>query len=158
MLARRIGAQLAMLIMEAQEKYNQFVIFYRTGQLAYVTSKVWDQVSASFIFRSFYHFLFYSCFYFEYIHNFYNFCNLLCTIVWQSIVDNEAVESMEEDSNGESSHIQQLLRQPQPAWRHVEGAKNYTWIKKSFSVCFWIKFHIIMKIRWCCQQLITQDN
>ena len=31
MLARRVGVQVAQLIRDIQEKYNQFVIFYRTG-------------------------------------------------------------------------------------------------------------------------------
>ena len=31
MLARRVGVQVAQLIRDVQEKYNQFVIFYRTG-------------------------------------------------------------------------------------------------------------------------------
>ena len=38
-MARRVGAQLAMSIKDLQEKYNQFVIFYCTGKLAYVSSK-----------------------------------------------------------------------------------------------------------------------
>jgi hypothetical protein len=32
MLARRVGVQVAQLIRDLQEKYNQFVIFYRTGK------------------------------------------------------------------------------------------------------------------------------
>lgn len=31
------------LIRDIQEKYNQFVIFYRTGKLAYVSKRIWDQ-------------------------------------------------------------------------------------------------------------------
>jgi len=41
--ARKVGSQLALLIRDLQEKYNQAVIFYRTGKLAYMTSKVWEQ-------------------------------------------------------------------------------------------------------------------
>ena len=43
-MARRVGALVAMSIKDLQEKYNQFIIFYRTGKLAYVSSKIWDQV------------------------------------------------------------------------------------------------------------------
>ena len=48
-MARRVGAQVAMSIKDLQEKYNQFVIFYRTGKLAYVSSKVWDQVQTIYV-------------------------------------------------------------------------------------------------------------
>ena len=41
--ARKVGSQLALLIRDLQEKYNQAVIFYRTGKLAYMSSKVWEQ-------------------------------------------------------------------------------------------------------------------
>eukprot|EP01038_Epipyxis_sp_PR26KG_P012890 gene12890-17271_t len=40
---RRVGVQVLQLIRDIQEKYNQAIIFYRTGRLAYVTSKTWDQ-------------------------------------------------------------------------------------------------------------------
>jgi hypothetical protein len=43
MMARTVGVQLAQLIKDTQEKYNQFVIFYRTGKLAYLSSKTWEQ-------------------------------------------------------------------------------------------------------------------
>lgn len=42
-LARQIGARTALVVQELQEKYNQAIIFYRTGKLAYVSSKVWEQ-------------------------------------------------------------------------------------------------------------------
>lgn len=40
---RRLGAQVALVVSEIQEKYNQAIIFYRTGKLAYVSSKTWEQ-------------------------------------------------------------------------------------------------------------------
>lgn len=43
LLARRVGVYVVQFIRDIQEKYNQFVIFYRTGQMAYVTSKIWEQ-------------------------------------------------------------------------------------------------------------------
>lgn len=43
LLARRVGVQVLQFVKDIQEKYNQFVIFYRTGKLAYMTSKVWEQ-------------------------------------------------------------------------------------------------------------------
>lgn len=47
-VTRRVGVQLAQLIRDIQEKYLQFVIFYRTGKLAYVTSKIWQQYDTQF--------------------------------------------------------------------------------------------------------------
>lgn len=43
LLARKIGVQLAQTIKDIQEKYNQFVIFYRTGKLAYMSARIWDK-------------------------------------------------------------------------------------------------------------------
>eukprot|EP01041_Mallomonas_annulata_P003278 gene3278-6490_t len=42
-IARRVGVESAQVIRELQEKYNQLIVFYRTGQLAYLSSKTWDQ-------------------------------------------------------------------------------------------------------------------
>jgi hypothetical protein len=42
-LVRKTGAQVALYIQELVEMYNQFIVFYRTGKLAYVTSKTWDK-------------------------------------------------------------------------------------------------------------------
>lgn len=42
-LARRVGVEVAQQIKDLQEKYNQFMIFYRTGKLAYVSSKTWER-------------------------------------------------------------------------------------------------------------------
>lgn len=42
LLARRVGVQVVQFIRDWQEKYNQLVIFYQTGQLAYTTSKIWE--------------------------------------------------------------------------------------------------------------------
>jgi hypothetical protein len=43
MLARRVGVQVTQFVKDLQEKYNQFIIFYRTGKLAYVSKRIWDQ-------------------------------------------------------------------------------------------------------------------
>lgn len=43
LLARRIGVQVTQLVRDIQEKYNQAIIFYRTGKLAYTSKKIWDQ-------------------------------------------------------------------------------------------------------------------
>eukprot|EP00981_Chlorochromonas_danica_P013339 scaffold6187_cov168-Ochromonas_danica.AAC.3 len=48
-IARRIGGLLARQVMDLQEKYNQAIIFYRTGKLAYVTSKVWESYDERFL-------------------------------------------------------------------------------------------------------------
>jgi hypothetical protein len=40
---RRLSTQLSFHIKELQEKYNQIIIFYRTGRLAYYSSKIWEQ-------------------------------------------------------------------------------------------------------------------
>lgn len=45
---RRCGAQLAQFIRDWQEKYNQAVIFYQTGKLAYVSSKTWEKYDQQF--------------------------------------------------------------------------------------------------------------
>jgi len=45
---RRCGAQLAQFIRDWQEKYNQAVIFYQTGKLAYVSSKTWEKYDKQF--------------------------------------------------------------------------------------------------------------
>ena len=42
-LTRRVGVQLAQLAIDVQEKYNQAMIFYKTGKLAYVSSKMWEK-------------------------------------------------------------------------------------------------------------------
>jgi hypothetical protein len=47
-LARRVGAQVAQYIRDLQEKYNQAVIFYQTGKMAYVSSKTWEKYDAQF--------------------------------------------------------------------------------------------------------------
>ena len=47
-VARRGGVSLAQLIRDFQEKYNQFVIFYQTGKLAYHSSKIWEQWDGQF--------------------------------------------------------------------------------------------------------------
>ena len=48
MVARRVGVQVAAVIRDIQEKYNQFVIFYQTGKLAYYSSKIWEQYDSQF--------------------------------------------------------------------------------------------------------------
>jgi len=48
MVARRVGVQVAAVIRDIQEKYNQFVIFYQTGKLAYYSSKIWEQYDTQF--------------------------------------------------------------------------------------------------------------
>ncbi|KAJ1409263.1 hypothetical protein B484DRAFT_423373 [Ochromonadaceae sp. CCMP2298] len=47
-LARRVGAQVAQYIRDLQEKYNQAIIFYQTGKMAYVSSKTWEKYDAQF--------------------------------------------------------------------------------------------------------------
>ena len=47
-VARRVGVSVAQLIRDIQEKYNQFVIFYQTGKLAYHSSKIWEQWDSQF--------------------------------------------------------------------------------------------------------------
>jgi hypothetical protein len=42
-LARWAGVLLAQSVREVQEKVYQFRIFYKTGKLAYMSSKVWEQ-------------------------------------------------------------------------------------------------------------------
>eukprot|EP01040_Poterioochromonas_malhamensis_P012686 gene12686-13894_t len=49
---RRLAVKFAQLINDIMEKYNQFVIFYRTGQLAYVSSKVWKEYDDRFDFTN----------------------------------------------------------------------------------------------------------
>eukprot|EP00607_Mallomonas_marina_P009548 CAMPEP_0182419514 /NCGR_PEP_ID=MMETSP1167-20130531/3944_1 /TAXON_ID=2988 /ORGANISM="Mallomonas Sp, Strain CCMP3275" /LENGTH=211 /DNA_ID=CAMNT_0024594483 /DNA_START=396 /DNA_END=1028 /DNA_ORIENTATION=- len=41
--ARGIGVQVAYILQAFQEKYNQFYMFYRTGQFAYIYSKTVEQ-------------------------------------------------------------------------------------------------------------------
>lgn len=41
--ARAIGARAVQLIRDLQEKYNQVYVFYKTGKLAYVSSKTWEK-------------------------------------------------------------------------------------------------------------------
>ena len=41
-LCRRVGAEVVQYIRDAQEKYNQAVMFYNTGKLAYYSSKTWE--------------------------------------------------------------------------------------------------------------------
>ena len=48
MVARRVGVQVAAVIRDIQEKYNQFVVFYQTGKLAYYSSKIWEQYDTQF--------------------------------------------------------------------------------------------------------------
>jgi hypothetical protein len=43
MICRRIGVSVAHIIRDLQEKYNQMIIFYRTGRLAYESHRIWDQ-------------------------------------------------------------------------------------------------------------------
>jgi hypothetical protein len=40
--------KVAQFIRDIQEMYNQWVIFYRTGKLAYVTSKWWEQYDSKY--------------------------------------------------------------------------------------------------------------
>ncbi|RYH05792.1 hypothetical protein EON65_43760, partial [archaeon] len=46
--ARKIGVEIARMLIDLQEKYNQAVIFYRTGKLAYVSSKIWENYDQKF--------------------------------------------------------------------------------------------------------------
>ena len=48
MVARRVGVEVAAVIRDIQEKYNQFVVFYQTGKLAYYSSKIWEQYDTQF--------------------------------------------------------------------------------------------------------------
>lgn len=48
LFARRIAVQVVEVLQDLQEKYNQAIIFYRTGKLAYVTKKWWDQYDKSY--------------------------------------------------------------------------------------------------------------
>lgn len=43
LLARKVGVQLLQFVKDIQEKYNQAIIFYRTGRLAYVSSRIWEK-------------------------------------------------------------------------------------------------------------------
>lgn len=45
---RRVGIQLAQLIIDIRERANQAYIFYRTGKLAYQSSKIWEAVDRSY--------------------------------------------------------------------------------------------------------------
>ena len=47
-LARYVGSQFAQTVIDIQEKHNQAIIFYRTGKLAYVSSKTWDEYDSKF--------------------------------------------------------------------------------------------------------------
>lgn len=40
---RKLGVMILQVIRDWQEKYNQMVIFYRTGRLAFYTSKTWEK-------------------------------------------------------------------------------------------------------------------
>ena len=42
-MMRKLGAELAGIIREYQEMFSQFMIFYRTGKLAYYSSKWWEK-------------------------------------------------------------------------------------------------------------------
>ena len=42
-IARKIGVQFAQIIKDLQEKYNQTIIFYRTGKLGYHTMGIWER-------------------------------------------------------------------------------------------------------------------
>ena len=42
-MMRKLGAESAGIIREYQEMFSQFMIFYRTGKLAYVSSKWWEK-------------------------------------------------------------------------------------------------------------------
>ena len=46
-IIRLIGVNLTQIIINIQEKYNQFIIFYQTGKLAYLTSRIWDKYDES---------------------------------------------------------------------------------------------------------------
>eukprot|EP01031_Cornospumella_fuschlensis_P025537 gene25537-30833_t len=46
--ARKLGVKVARVVIDLQEKYNQAVIFYRTGKLAYVSSKIWENYDQKF--------------------------------------------------------------------------------------------------------------
>lgn len=40
---RRLGARMALFIKDIVEMYNQFVVYYKTGKLAYASSQRWDK-------------------------------------------------------------------------------------------------------------------
>lgn len=42
-VTRKIGVQFAQIIKDLQEKYNQTIIFYRTGKLGYHTMGIWEK-------------------------------------------------------------------------------------------------------------------
>jgi hypothetical protein len=48
-LSRRVGVQLAQIVRDINEKIIQFRIFYKTGKLAYHTSKIWEQYDQKFL-------------------------------------------------------------------------------------------------------------
>jgi len=41
-LVRKTGAQLALIVRDVVDMYNQFVVFYQTGKLGYKMSQTWD--------------------------------------------------------------------------------------------------------------------
>lgn len=43
LICRRVGVQIAQFVRDLQEKYNQAIIFYRTGKLGYYTMSTWDK-------------------------------------------------------------------------------------------------------------------
>ena len=42
-ICRRVGVQIAQFVRDLQEKYNQAIIFYRTGKLGFYTMSTWDK-------------------------------------------------------------------------------------------------------------------
>ena len=47
-ITRKIGVQFAQIIKDLQEKYNQTIIFYRTGKLGYHTMGIWEKYDNKF--------------------------------------------------------------------------------------------------------------
>eukprot|EP01033_Poteriospumella_lacustris_P011049 gene11049-7865_t len=49
-LVRRLGTYIATALRNVHEKYSQALLFYRTGQLAYISSKWWVQYDQKYLF------------------------------------------------------------------------------------------------------------
>lgn len=47
-MARRIGVQVAQFVKDLQEKYNQAIIFYKTGKLGFYSMGIWDRYDSQF--------------------------------------------------------------------------------------------------------------
>ena len=46
---RQVGTRVIQFIKDIQEKYNQAIIFYQTGKMAYLSSKIWDEYNTKYM-------------------------------------------------------------------------------------------------------------